>query len=121
MSSIGQLQWTEFLPFIVFFGALVGLLKKSPSKPWIIAISVLGIFYGLITSHLIPSIKPKLLRDFYPEMINAQIVDFSYLKSDKITAVAVAAGALEVGFVAVLETLISAKIADGLTSKYPLH
>lgn len=73
--------------------------------------------YGLLTSFAIPSIKPTLLKDVYPNMVGAELFNFSYLSSDKVTAKAVFFGSMEVAFVAVLETLISARIADQMTGK----
>jgi SulP family sulfate permease len=53
----------------------------------------------------------------YPKMLEgANLIDFSYVKKDNIPFSAVLIGAVEVAFVGVLETLISAKIADNMTS-----
>ena len=69
----------------------------------------------MITERNFPSYKPSLLKDKYPDMSQgATIVDFSYM-SKSISKQALLIGSLEVAFVAVLETLISARIADNLT------
>jgi hypothetical protein len=111
-ANIGSLGLTEFIPFLVLFILLVSLLKYLPGKPWIIFIAIVGQVFGLVTANFIPGIKPKLLIDVYPEMKNPSLVDFSYMSNDKISFMVVIVGALKVSFVAVLETLISARIAD---------
>lgn len=117
IKNVGSLKWNEFIPFLIMFGTLFTLARKRPGKPWIILIAVVGMIYGLFTSHVTPSIKPTLLKDAYPGMEEGKLFDFSYLKSETVTLVAVVYGSLEVAFVAVLETLISARIADQMTGK----
>jgi hypothetical protein len=59
--------------------------------------------------------KPTLLKDVYPEMLlRSSLYDFSYYTNDAFVlhTPSLLIGAFEVTFVAVLETLISAKIAD---------
>lgn len=116
--NFGSLKFAEFIPFLFMFATLFTLARRFPGKPWIILIALIGMTYGVLTSFAIPSIKPTLLKDVYPTMAEGQIIDFSYIKSDKVTAEAVLYGSLEVAFVAVLETLISARIADQMTGKF---
>lgn len=112
---MGDINFIEFLPFLVLFLSLISLLKYYPGKPWIILIAFVGMIYGFLAAKAFPDYKPTLLADAYPAMKDAALWDFSYLKSDKLTASAVLVGSIKVAFVAVLETLISARIADGLT------
>lgn len=91
------------------------LSKYLPGKPWIILIAILGILYGFIMTKYCTSFKPTLLLDKYPEMGQSiSIVDFSYF-NNSIPISNIIVGSLKVSFVAVLETLISARIADNLT------
>jgi len=101
---------------IIFFAVLFSLMKFLPGRPWIIPIAISGIIYGGISYKWLPEWKPTLLEDLYPEMMKGEesIVHFKYWSND-IPWSAVAFGSLEVAFVAVLETLISARIADKIT------
>ena len=93
------------------------LAKYRPGKPWIILIAFLGILYGYIMTKFLTSFKPTLLLDKYPEMGqggSVEIISFKYM-NNKIPISNIIVGALKVTFVAVLETLISARIADNLT------
>jgi len=115
VENAGELQGHEFTAFLIFFVVLFSLMKFLPGKPWIVPVALLGILYGFICDKAIPSIRPTLLMDMYPKMLEgAVLIDFSYLKKD-IPLSVVLVGSLEVAFVAVLETLISARIADNRT------
>ena len=72
--------------------------------------------YGFVTNNFFQAIKPTVLKDLYPAMLHPDLVDFSYIEAGKdIPMKKVIIGSLEICFLAVLETLISAKIADGKT------
>jgi len=73
--------------------------------------------YGYITANFIPIMKPFILKEAYPAMNDPKMYDFSYWDNN-IPFSTVMTGAFEVCFVAVLETLISARIADNLTGKF---
>jgi MFS superfamily sulfate permease-like transporter len=110
-----NLVLVEFAPFLVFFIMLFSLSRFLPGRPWIILVALLGLLYGVITEKWITDIKPTLLKDKYTDMSRgATIIDFSYM-SKEVSVKAVLIGSLEVAFVAILETLISARIADNLT------
>lgn len=106
----------EYIPFLIFFVILFSLAKFLPGRPWIILIAFVGLIYGYFTDG--SANKPTLLKDVYPEMLGAsKLYDFSYYTSDTFVlhVPSLLVGAFEITFVAVLETLISAKIADNLT------
>jgi len=113
-SNLADLDAVEFVPFICLYLTLMLLMKFVPGRPWIIFIALVGIIYGFLTSALFPNIKPMLLKDAYPAMLKPSVVNFSYMNND-IPLMNIVIGAAEVSFVAVLETLISARIADNLT------
>ena len=93
----------------------MSLSKYLPGRPWIILIAILGIIYGFLMTKFVPSFKPTLLLDKYPEMGKSiSIFDFSYW-NNQIPIQNIIVGSLKVSFVAALETLISARIADNLT------
>jgi len=112
----GELDLKEFLPFLVLYLTLMTLMRLFPKRPWIIFIALVGMIYGFLTSHAFAAAKPTLLMDLYPAMLHPSLVDFSYLEKTKtIPTMNIIIGAAQVSFVAVLETLISARIADNLT------
>ena len=115
-SHIGETAPKEFVPFFILFVMLWSLLKFKPGKPWIVMIAFIGMAYGFITETFFPEIKPFILKEAYPAMNDPQIIDFTYAKGEY-SKMTIFIGSLEVAFVAVLETLISARIADGLTGK----
>ena len=91
-------------------------MKVFPGRPWIIFIALIGMIYGFLTSVFFKEIKPLLLKDKYKAMNHAKIVDFEWMKNkNNIPLEAIIIGSAKVGFVAVLETLISARIADNMT------
>lgn len=119
-SNVGETQWKEFFCFLPFYVSLMFLLKYKPQIPWIIVIAILGVIYGAIMKEGVndPKMTPVLLRDIYPQLTNSvQLADFSYWSPAKaIPFVDLLIGAFKVAFVAVLETLISARIADNKTN-----
>lgn len=111
------MQWKEFAPFLVFFILLMSLMKWVPGRPWIILVAILGIIYGAIMKAWAADIAPVVIGDIYPAMkTSVQLADFSYWTPKKAIPIrAIVVGSLKVSFVAVLETLISARIADNRT------
>lgn len=71
--------------------------------------------YGYITTQFMHDFKPKILLDIYPRMKDPQIINFSYFELKGVSWLIILLGSLKVSFVAVLETLISARIADRRT------
>ena len=113
---VGEFDVKEFIPFMVMAFCLKFLSMKMPGRPWVIVIALLGMIYGFVTFHFMPTIRPTVLRDLYPAMLHPDLVDLSYIKEGKnIPMKNIVVGSLEISFLAVLETLISAKIADGKT------
>lgn len=95
---------------------LFSLMKFLPGRPWIILIAILGVIYGFVFSCVNPDGQIALLQTKYPEMIEgAKLIDFKYLSKEGLSFKQVFIGSIEVAFVAVLETLISARIADNKT------
>lgn len=110
----------EFLCFLPFFVVLMSLSKWKPAVPWIIVIAALGIIYGVVMKEAVAddTLTPKLLKDIYPTLASeVQLANFSYWSPAKeIPIINIIIGAFKVAFVAVLETLISARIADNKTN-----
>lgn len=115
--NLGILQWKEFIPFFIGFVFLMSLLKWKPQIPWIIVVAILGVIYGAIMHSAAPDIAPETLGDIYPKMKNeVQLYNFDFWSPDKAIPFAlILVGSFKVSFVAVLETLISGRIADNRT------
>lgn len=135
VTNLDKTQSKEFLCFLPFFVVLMSLLKWKPAVPWIIVIAAIGIVYGIIMRELVepdifydasgkllpnpkPQLTPLLLKDVYPTLSSeVNLADFSYWNPKKaLGASVVIIGAFKIAFVAVLETLISARIADNKTN-----
>jgi len=119
----------EFLVFLPLFVILMTLSKWKPAVPWIIVIAAIGIIYGVIMKEIMePDLDvkswkkyqstPVLLKNIYPSLSDkVTLGQFGYWSPKKaLSASAVIIGSLKVAFVAVLETLISARIADNKTN-----
>jgi SulP family sulfate permease len=118
--NIGVTQMKEFLCFLPLFVILMTLSKWKPAVPWIIVIAALGITYGVVMKQAVadPLYTPVLLKDIYPSLAGeVNLGYFGYWSPEKeIPTMNIIVGALKVAFVAVLETLISARIADNKTN-----
>lgn len=113
--NVSETKMVEFLPFLVWIIFLFIMGKLYPKKPWIILVSFTGNLYGYLTYKYMPSIKPTLLDDAYPEMKDASPYDFSYWNGPKVEVSTIITGSFKVVFVSVLETLIAARLADNTT------
>jgi len=107
---VGSVAWPTFLVFLVFLIALFLLTKKFPKFPGIIVLTPVGMALGyLATKHMLPFSLQTLEMKFgaIPQAI-WQIPHFSVNPNLIVPA-------LTIAVVAILETMISAKIADGMT------
>lgn len=115
---LGETNMVEFLPFFIGFIILMSLLKWKPQHPWIIVVAILGIIYGAIMKSSAPDMAPLCLMDIYPKMKDdVQLFNFDFWSPKKAIPFAlILVGSFKVSFVAVLETLISGRIADNKTN-----
>jgi len=135
-ANIEYSQSNDYLAFLVFFIALFSLNLITPGRtinqdgsegplkakmPWLVIIALVGIIYGVVTFTYWPSIKPRLLSDSFPSMTEDKIYNFGYLdrtytnvegQIDIIPWSPIILGSLKVALVAIVETLISALIAQ---------
>ncbi len=99
--------------FITFAGGLIFLfasLKLTPKIPGAITIAPIGILLGYATTHAANSFSLATVGTTYPNL-STSLFNFPHITFNQdilVTGVAVA-------FVAILETMLSAKIADGMT------
>ena len=107
---IGQASPVEFGIFALFLAGLFVLLRIIPRIPGAIILAPLGIVLGyLSTAKMIP-LQINTLALKYPDL-GAKIFDFPTFTFDRSLITA----GLTVAIIAILETMISAKIADGMT------
>lgn len=97
--------------FAIFLGAMFVLLKLVPKIPGAVLITPFGILAGwLTTKNILPSEILLLSERFKDSSLSfTQIAPFSF-------EMALIVPAASVAFIALLETLISAKIADNITN-----
>jgi SulP family sulfate permease len=106
---IDQMKPLVFITYLIFFIGLLQAIKWRPKIPWMIIISAIGICIG----YLFPSYptlftvfgEPNFTLFVKPDFDPVHIIDPRFY-----------ADCIPVAFIAILETLISAKIADSLTN-----
>ena len=118
LKLLGSANMAAVIVFVVLFVSLMLLLKLVPKIPWMMVIAVIGVcggyycfsqksknreYFGLLS-----------LQDKYgklePELFTPAHIPWKEVDSGLITT------AFSVAFISVLETLISAKIADTMTN-----
>ena len=78
-----------------------------------VIIAIVGLLYGVITHHYFESIQPTILKDKYPHMDDAPIVNFDYINYIGIIPwSAVIWGSVKIGFLATFEVIISGYIGQ---------
>lgn len=105
-----QLDVTTFLVFSIFLAALFGLLKIAPRIPAVIALTPVGILLGYLTTVQKLPFQLQTLQMKFGElsMTLFQAERWSFNHTMVLPAFAVA-------LIAILETMLSAKIADTMT------
>lgn len=99
--------------FAINLAALIVLGKKLPKIPWAIIIAAFGILIGFLTSKAYIPIELQTLEARYGS-IDFEIVSIPKFDS-RIVSFEIITTSVGVAFIAILETLISARIADGMT------
>jgi MFS superfamily sulfate permease-like transporter len=70
--------------------------------------------YGFITQGT--AMKTTILANAYPEMLkNPSVMNTSFYYAKNLSTKILIVGSIKVAFIALLETLISARVADNLT------
>lgn len=111
LEHLDQVKMSSLTLFITFFLALFFLIRKYPKVPWMIVSAVFGILIG-------HSLAVDTLKTKFGEL-HMQLFDFSYYSEVSPFLVIdprFFVDGLPIAFIAILETLISAKIADGMTA-----
>jgi SulP family sulfate permease len=118
LKHLGNTDWINFLIFTGVTAVYLLLIHKWPKAPWAILIAVLGIVLGIVQEKISGFHKLETLLSKYPEMDKGAgyMVVFPFAKFDKkYLTFDIVQGGAAIAFIAILETLISAKIADGMT------
>ena len=125
LKNLSLINWSAFVPFIFGLGLLFLILKYKPKLPNSIILAILGIIFGYLSVHgfipfhfetigtRYPGINGNLF--LFPHISNLlSNYSFSLLSHFGQLSLIIKAS-LVIAFVAILETLISAKTADGMT------
>lgn len=110
VAHLGNASWETFLCFALGLGFLLLLNKMLPKLPGAILLAPLGILLGYLSEQHLFSLPLQTLGMKFPDMAPKlfEVPTFALELSIIVPAVTVA-------LVAILETMISAKIADGMT------
>eukprot|EP01102_Stenamoeba_stenopodia_P010569 TRINITY_DN3204_c0_g2_i2.p1 TRINITY_DN3204_c0_g2~~TRINITY_DN3204_c0_g2_i2.p1 ORF type:complete len:642 (-),score=144.96 TRINITY_DN3204_c0_g2_i2:212-2137(-) len=115
LMHIPQANPWAFIVFLIGIVGLMTLVRKLPKFPWVIILALIGIAIGFFLEKK-PDFPIKLLTlhalygDLTLHLFNIPDIRREYFDFSVFTA------AFSVAFIAILETLISAKIADRMTN-----
>lgn len=112
-ANLGDTLWEPTVFFLVFFPMLYALSVKYPRIPWIIILAVIGIILGYVLE------QTGWDKEFPLPTLKGKYGELSFTVSmpkwaDQGSLADMVAGSLSVGFICLLETLITAKIADNI-------
>lgn len=114
LKHITDAQTPTFLLFAIMLGLLFACARWFPRIPGAVVVAVLGIATGFASeAHLLPFTVQTLLSkygEFHATLIRIPSISRSSIDLELVKLV------FTVSVVAVLETLLSAKIADGMTN-----
>lgn len=117
-ANVGKARITAVLFFSISLAVLMTLVKKNGKMPWAILLAIAGIIVGFIQTQTgTNEIKTLGDPDRYQNLVVTlfQALDTSKIQMTLPVAMDLARGTLSITAVAVLETLISARIADRMT------
>ncbi len=107
---IGALNPQIFVMFLIFLALMFVMLKVIPKIPGAIVLAPIGILIGYLSQKGIVPVAVQTLGSRYPDMTPKLFeMPTFFFHSSLITA------GLAVAVIAILETMLSAKIADGMT------
>ncbi len=107
---IGQTSWPTVLIFIIFFLALLVLRRWIPSIPGVVALSPLGIAVGYASTNGTIPFNLETLGSKFGIITPHLFQTPSFIMNNQLMA-----SALVIAFIAIIETMLSAKIADAVT------
>ncbi len=108
---VGNISWPAFAMFIVFFVGLLIFKKFLPKIPGAIILAPIGILIGYASSMGMIDLSLQTLGDKFGN------ISFQLFQMHQwVPSIYMLKTALVVALVAILETMLSAKIADGMTN-----
>lgn len=110
MKHIPNGSASAFLLFLIFSIALFALLKILPTIPGAIIVSPFGILVGYLSTQKIIPIELQTLQTRFADLQPKLFIISDFIFSPKLII-----PALTVALISILETMISARIADGMT------
>ncbi|MEI6480346.1 MAG: SulP family inorganic anion transporter [bacterium] len=113
LKHISSIYWPAFIVFFISLVILFALFKYAPKFPGAIAIAVGGIMLGASTSFQKLPFTLSTLYSSYGDL-SISFFNTSFIKLSVLNPKVLEAAAL-VAVVIILETLLSAKVADGMT------
>lgn len=110
VAHIGETSIITFIVFLIFLALLFIFVKISPKFPGAIILTPVGILLGYLSSEKFLDLGLITLSSKYPELSPSLFAKPSFQFSFDLIGFSMA-----VALVAIIETMISAKIADGMT------
>ncbi len=124
LSHLNEAQWGSMVLFFPLTIALLLLMKRFPKIPWMVLLPLLTIFLGYFlreedSGWYLPTLQTKF--GSLPNVIATLPDPATFNKSPSSDIGGIILAGLTVAFVSVLETLISAKIAENKTTSEGLR
>lgn len=110
MRHLPGLSVPTFLVFLVFFAALFLTLKLFPKVPSVLVVAPFGMIVGYLSTIGYLPIKLATLGSKFPGLTGTIFGKFAFAYTPDLVKTC-----FTVALVAILETMLSAKIADGMT------
>lgn len=111
LTHLGQTSLPTLATFAISLGLIFLFLKMTPKLPGAIIVAPLGIGLGYLTANGYLSFSLATIGSTFPNLSSALIaVPTTFVINQPLITTAIT-----VAFVGILETLLSAKIADGMT------
>lgn len=108
--NINNIDIFTFIIFIIFFSLLFLLTKLIPKIPAMILLSPVAIFIGYLSSRNFLFFNVQTLETRFGNISAQLFLPIKFVFSSKMILASVA-----IAIIAIIETMISARIADGLT------
>lgn len=107
---IGQSSLPTFIVFLAFTIGIFLLAKRFPKFPGIITLTPFGLLLGYLSTHNLIPFRLQTLGEKFPDM-SLKIFTLPTFHFD----LPLFSAAIGVALIAIIETMLSAKIADGMT------
>ncbi|MBP6859785.1 MAG: SulP family inorganic anion transporter [Candidatus Magasanikbacteria bacterium] len=110
IQHISNISWSTFVVFSLFFIGLIIFKKIAPKIPGAIILTPIGIMLGYLSKTEVVSLGVQTLGDKFGN------IPFRIFEMHQwVPSIFMVQTAMVVALIAILETMLSAKIADGMT------